>query len=226
MDAVLYTHPHADHIYGIDDLRGFNFSQNAEIPVFGNQWTYDDLPKRFPYIFANSKPGNLTSPPAPTPSPYSPPVGSSPANSQGQAPYNAYAIPRLRLHLLDVSAPHVDILGEKVIPLPVMHGTKECLGFRFQSLAYLTDCSYIPPSTMDRMKGLSVLILDCLRFTPHNTHFNFDAAMAAIAHLKPQKTYLTHLGHEFDYTKSRKKLPKGVFFAYDGLTVKIHEKGK
>jgi len=188
IDAVLYTHPHADHIHGIDELRSFNFIQKSEIPVYGNAWTCDELKTKFPYIF---DPG----------------------------PVEGGGIPLLSLHLIQAHDPFIEVLGEKIVPLPLSHGSKECVGYRIDSVAYVTDCNYIPPLSMERMQGLSVLVLDCLRLEPHGTHFNLDQALDTVSRLKPKKTYLTHLGHEFDYTKQRKKLPKGVSFAYDGLII-------
>lgn len=189
VDAVLYTHPHTDHIAGIDELRSFNFVQKSRIPLYGNAWTYEELKHRFSYIF---NPG----------------------------PIEGGGIPQLDFHLFDPQAPLLEAAGEKIIPIPVSHGSKECIGYRIDSVAYLTDCSYIPPTSLERMKGLSVLILDCLRIKPHGTHLNLDQAIEVISKLKPKRTFLTHLGHEFDYVKSRKLLPKGVAFAYDGLTIK------
>jgi phosphoribosyl 1,2-cyclic phosphate phosphodiesterase len=188
IDAVLYTHPHADHLHGIDELRSFNFIQKSSIPVYGNQWTYDDLKIKFPYIF---NPG----------------------------PVEGGGIPLLTLNLFDARASVIEIQGVKIIPISLSHGSKECIGYRFDSLAYVTDCSYIPPVSMDRLKGLSVLVLDCLRLEPHGTHFNLDQALETVSKLKPKQTFLTHLGHEFDYVEYGKKLPKGVSFAYDGLII-------
>jgi phosphoribosyl 1,2-cyclic phosphate phosphodiesterase len=71
------------------------------------------------------------------------------------------------------------------------------------------------------MKGLSVLVLDCVRLKPHGTHFNLDQALETVRAVRPKKTYLTHLGHDFDYVKWAKKLPKGVYLAYDGLKINI-----
>jgi phosphoribosyl 1,2-cyclic phosphate phosphodiesterase len=73
---------------------------------------------------------------------------------------------------------------------------------------------------MERLKGLSHLVLDCLRLEPHPTHFNLDQALRTVEELKPRKTTLTHLGHDFDYSRWLKKLPKDVFLAYDGLTIR------
>lgn len=191
VDAVLFTHPHADHIHGIDELRSFNFTQKASIPVFGNQWTADELLVKFSYIF---KPA---------------------ARIEGGG------IPQLTLKLIDAYSPEIDILGTKVIPLPLSHGSKECVGYRLDRIAYITDCSYIPELTIERIQGVSVLILDCLRIAPHGTHFNLDQALETIAKVKPKETYLTHLGHDFDYPEWSQKLPKGVALAYDGLKINI-----
>jgi len=188
VDAVLYTHPHADHIHGIDELRSYNFIQKSAIPLYGNAWTCNELRSKFPYVFA-------------------------PGPSEGGG------VPQLTVHPFDPHVPALEVIGEQMVPLPLSHGSKECVGYRFESVAYVTDCSYIPPVSLERMQSLSVLVLDCLRLKPHGTHFNLDQALETIAVLKPKKTYLTHLGHEFDYTKDLKKLPKGVHFAYDGLII-------
>ncbi len=188
IDAVLLTHPHADHIHGIDELRSFNFIQKSKIQVYGNDWTCSELRVKFAYIF-------------------------DPSPSEGGGK------PQLDLHVFQAQDPFVEVLDQKIIPLPVSHGSKETVGYRIGSLAYLTDCNYIPQSTMNRMQDLSVLVLDCIQFGPHNTHLNLEGALSIISKLKPKKAFLTHLGHEFDYTVGSKKLPKGVAFAYDGLTI-------
>jgi len=192
LDAVLYTHPHADHLHGIDELRGYNYIQKESIPVFGNAWTVSHLQHSFSYIF-------------------------SPSQKQ-----EGGGIPKLVLNEFKGSDPHVDAAGIPVIPLALQHGSHfESIGYRVDSVAYVTDCSYIPETTLERMKGLSVLILDCLRLEPHGTHFNLDQALETVSRIRPKKTFLTHLGHEVDYVKWEKKLPKGVHLAYDGLKVKV-----
>ncbi len=190
VDAILYTHPHADHLNGIDEMRSFNFIQQETIPVYGNSWTCEELRSRFTYIFS---PG----------------------------PVEGGGIPQLELRQFDSQSPFIDVVGVQVIPLSLKHGSKECIGYRINSVAYITDCSHIPPTSLDRLKGLSVLVLDCLRITPHSTHFNLDQALKIISQLKPKKTFLTHMGHDFGYKDWVKKLPKGVQLAYDGLKIKI-----
>jgi phosphoribosyl 1,2-cyclic phosphate phosphodiesterase len=192
VDAVLYTHPHADHTHGIDEIRSFNFSQKSAIAAYGNAWTCTELRHKFEYIF---KPG----------------------------PIEGGGIPQVELHEFNAQLQELNIQGIKVVPISLQHGSKECVGYRIDQVAYVTDCSYIPAQSLDRMRWLSVLILDCLRIAKHGTHFNLDQAFETIAQLKPKKTFLTHMGHDFDYPKwmTGKKLPRGVALAYDGLTVRF-----
>lgn len=190
VDAVLYTHPHTDHTHGIDELRSYNFMQNEPIPLFGNEWTVNDLRSRFSYIFL---PG----------------------------PVEGGGIPLLNLELRSAQLPVWDILGLPVTPLSLLHGSKECVGYRVGEIAYVTDCSYIPPASLDRLKGLSVLVLDCVRIKPHRTHFNLDQALDMAQKIGAKKTILTHLSHDFDYKKWVKKLPKGITLGFDGMTVKV-----
>lgn len=198
VDAVLYTHPHADHVQGIDELRSYNFLQRGRIPVFGNTWTQRDLFARFQYIFQPK-------------------------------PIEGGGIPLLDFHLIDpqedVLSGVRDLLGVQVVPIPVLHGTPECVGYRFGSVAYLTDCSYIPDKSLDRLRGLEVLVLDCVRLAPHGTHFNLDQALGIVSQVQPRRTILSHLGHDFDFEEwngsgiQPRKLPPGVELAVDGLVI-------
>lgn len=190
IDAVLYTHPHADHIHGIDELRSYNFIQKQTIPLFGNAWTCKELTQRFPYIFNPGK------------------------HMEGGG------IPLLSLHRINAKANSFSACGIKIIPVSTFHGSMECIAYRIGSFAYVTDCSAIPESSIKRLQDLSVMVLDCLRLTPHPTHLNLKQALEIVAKVKAKKTILTHMGHEFDFQKWRKKLPKGVSLAYDGQTIK------
>jgi len=194
VDAVLYTHPHADHIHGIDELRSFNFVQKQTIPVYGNEWTRSELEQKFSYIF---KPARVI---------------------------EGGGIPLLELRPIDSATSRVDVEGVPVTPISLQHGSRECLGYRVDDLAYVTDCSLIPAHSLERLRDLDVLVLDCLRIAPHGTHFNLEQALQTIETLRPARTFLTHLGHDFDYRtwsgpRSR-KLPKGVSLAYDGLKIR------
>jgi len=202
VDAVLYTHPHADHIHGIDELRSFNFIQKSDIPIYGNHWTASELRGKFPYIF-------------------------NPTTVEGGG------IPQLTLHEFDASVERMNVMGVEIVPLPVAHGSKECVGYRIKDFAYVTDCSEIPQTTLERMQSLEVLMLDCLRIKPHTTHFNLDQALQIAGTLKAKRTVFTHLGHEFEYGTWKQKLsqkvkdqfPKKflerVELAYDGLKLEV-----
>ena len=189
IDAVLYTHPHTDHINGCDELRAYNYTQKGPIPIHGTEWLVNEMRERFPYIF------------------------------DGRTPEGGI-IPTLTPHQFKDTSPKLEIQGVEVIPIALPHGSRETVGYRIDSVAYVADCSYIPKSSLERLKGLDVLILDCARLAPHNTHLHLDKSLEIVSELRPKKTFLTHLGHDFDYTKSAKKLPRGVKFAYDGLKIR------
>lgn len=192
LDAVLYTHPHADHCHGIDDLRAFNFSQRSPVPIYCHDWTADEFLIKFSYIFKKQ-------------------------------PVEGGAIPDLQIRRFDPQVESLEIQGVSVIPLPLEHGSRQSVGYRIESVAYVVDCSYIPPLSMDRLRGLSVLVLDCVQLKPHRTHLNLERALEVVDQLKPQKTFLTHLGHEFDYAQWMKKpdiLPENVSLAHDGLRIR------
>lgn len=190
VDAILYTHPHADHVSGIDEIRSFNYIQKSRIPAFGNAWTCQELKSRYPYIFKPSPPGE------------------------------GGGIPEIDLHEFSSSVKSLNICGVTVIPVALSHGNEECIGFRFGSVAYLTDCNYIPEESLKKLENLDCLVLDCLRIAAHGTHLNLERALEAVERLRPKKTVLTHLGHDFDFKKWSKKLPKGVQLAFDGLVLR------
>jgi len=192
IDAVLITHPHADHISGMDELRAWNFSQKSRIPLYGNEWSVRELKQKFEYIFSPK-------------------------------PIEGGGIPLLDLHLFDAQSPTLEVCGLPFQPIALRHGSQECVAFRLGRLAYVTDCNVIPEDSLRRLEGLDTLVLDCLRIQPHGTHFNVEKALETIERLKPRRTYLTHLGHELDYLEWKKKLPKGVAFAYDGLKITVSD---
>jgi phosphoribosyl 1,2-cyclic phosphate phosphodiesterase len=186
VDAVVFTHAHADHVFGLDDLRIFNFRQRVAIPCYGSAATLAALRRMFAYAFEDGQEG-----------------GGKP-----------------RLELVEVSGPF-RLLGREVVPVPVLHGDLPVLGYRLGGFAYVTDCNFIPESSMQLLSGLEVLILDALRYRPHSTHFSVAEAIAVARRLGARRTYFTHMTHEVDHSAPAAELPPGVEFGYDGLVLDV-----
>lgn len=186
--AVAFTHAHADHLFGLDDLRIFPRYLGCELPVYCRGHVEERIRRSFDYAF----------------------------DPKVQA-YPAGGIPRLTFQSID-SAPF-RVLGAQIIPVPLEHGCYECLGFRVGNVAYCTDVKTIPAGSEELLADLDVLILDCLRDEEHVSHMNFEEAMAAIAALRPKRTFLTHLCHRLEHEATTRRLPPGVELAYDGLRI-------
>jgi phosphoribosyl 1,2-cyclic phosphate phosphodiesterase len=186
VDAVLYTHAHADHVFGLDDLRIFNFRQRRSIPCYGSADALRTLRRIYAYAFEEGQEG-----------------GGKP-----------------RLDLIEIDGAF-DLLGARILPVPVWHGETPVLGFRIGNFAYVTDCSTIPESSFAQLDGLDTLILDALRYRPHSTHFSVEEAVAAAARIGARRTYLTHLAHDIDYAAPAVALPAGVELGYDGLVLDL-----
>ena len=106
-----------------------------------------------------------------------------------------------------------------VTPLEVIHGKLPVIAYRFNDFAYATDLKTIPAESMDGLRDLDVLVLDCVRIKPHSTHLGLEEALAMIDDLKPKRAFLTHLNHDILYDRDSGLLPPNVQFAYDGLVV-------
>jgi phosphoribosyl 1,2-cyclic phosphate phosphodiesterase len=186
VDAVLYTHPHADHVFGLDDLRIFNFLQRAPIPCYGSGATMDRLRQVFAYVFDDSPEG-----------------GGKP-----------------KLDFRAVDRPF-ELLGETVVPIPVLHGEMEVFGYRLGRFACVTDVSWIPERSFDFLAGLDLLVLSALRYRAHPTHFTVAEAIEAASRIGARRTLLTHIAHEIDATRVEVDLPPGIEFGHDGLVVEL-----
>lgn len=112
--------------------------------------------------------------------------------------------------------------GKTVIPIDVMHGDLQVFGYRVDDFAYLTDVKTVAPEEVEKLKNLEVLVLNALRITPHNTHFNLQEALYFIALVQPKKAYLTHISHLLGFHEDvQKELPENVFLAYDNLVITL-----
>ena len=187
VNAILFTHSHADHIMGLDDVRRFNVMQSAAIPAYADERTATDLRRSFPYVF------------------------NPPAEKGGGVP---------QISITTIEGPF-NVGGIGIQPVPIFHGPRPILGFRFGSFAYLTDCNRLADEAWPMLDGIEVLILDALRHRPHPTHFTVSEALQVVERVKPRHTYLTHVCHDLAHAETNASLPRGVELAYDGLALTI-----
>jgi len=184
VDGVLYTHTHADHLHGIDDLRSFCQLQRHQIPLYGSPDHISTITDRFGYTLREAA--------------------------------HHWDLPVLRVEV--VTAPF-ELFGITVTPIPARHGRSLVYGYRIGNMAWLTDVSEIPESSMALLQGLEVLFLDCLRHQPHPTHIHLEQSLAYSGRIAADTTYLIHMTHELEYAALAAQLPEGVFVGYDGLRV-------
>ncbi len=186
LDAVLITHCHVDHVFGLDDIRPLNFRHGA-MGVYANAVAWKDLKRIFQYIF-------------------------NPTHFGG-------GLPQLLPHVVEHNSPFMIGSELEIRPLEVIHGKLPVIAYRFNDFAYATDLKTIPRDSMDGLRDLDVLVLDCVRIKPHSTHLCLEEALEYIEALKPNRAYLTHLNHDIMYERDSRLLPDNVEFGYDGLVV-------
>ncbi len=188
LDAVFFTHAHADHTHGIDDLRAVFIHNRRRVDVYMDEATGRALEKKFRYCFET------------------PPGSEYPAilQSHRMAPGEPVTIDGAGGPIM-------------VLPVLQDHGDIHSLGFRFGGLGYSCDISGLPDESVTAFGGLDVWIVDALRYAPHPSHFSLDDALAWIGRVKPKRAILTNLHSDLDYEALRAKLPAHVEPAYDGL---------
>lgn len=192
LDGVLFTHEHADHVAGIDDLRGFSPRGRDPLPCYGAPETVQFLRESYRYIFANGRP-----------------------SLQGTSR------PRLTLASLQPGHP-VSIAGLEVLPLAFEHGDGRVLGFRIGPLAYLTDVKRVSDEARQALRGVDLLVLNALWWRPHPTHLSIPEAIEAATSIGARRTVLTHLTHETGHADLAARLPAGIEPGYDGQILEIH----
>lgn len=190
IDAVIYTHPHADHIHGIDDLRGFSLARRALTDVYADRPTLERLKDSFGYCFETPPGSNY------------PPIlrahqisHEEPVTIEGQGGPLTF------------------------IPLPQIHGDILSLGFRIGDIAYCSDVSDFPPATVPLLDDLDVLVIDALQYKPHPSHLSLAETLEWIERLKPRRALLTHMHIPLDYATVNAGTPPHVEPAYDGMTL-------
>jgi phosphoribosyl 1,2-cyclic phosphate phosphodiesterase len=130
------------------------------------------------------------------------------------------AVPQLAIRRIGLEP--FEVLAARITPVRLKHGKRfEVLGFRIGNVAYCTDANAIPPESMERLRGLDVLILDALRPRGHATHFSLEEAIEVSRELAPRQTYFTHMSHELEHEATNASLPPGMALAYDGLRIPL-----
>ena len=191
IDAVLFTHDHADHAHGIDDIRAFSKMNAAPIEIYGPGDSLERLAHRFPYIFDDSiKPLPGTSKP------------------EGRT-----------VPVRDREV--VQIAGVDVLPVAVPHGPVTVFGYRIGNLAYVTDAKTVPDDVVGVLKGSTVLVINGLFRTGHPTHLSIPEAVRIAQAIGAERTFLTHLTHDNFHADLEAELPRGMAPAFDGLTIRI-----
>ena len=187
LDGVLFTHAHADHLHGIDDLRAVNRAMNASIRCWMDAETLATAQARFGYVF--------------TPLP---------------ADADMYFKPTLEAAVIEPGRPFT-AGGIPVLPFAQDHGWMTTLGFRFGTMAYSTDIVNLDEDGFAALKGVDTWIVDCLTDHEHATHAHLAKVLGWIERLRPRRAVLTHMGVGLDYQTLASRLPPGVEPAFDGM---------
>ena len=191
-DAVLYTHAHADHSHGIDDLRWLNLAMHSDLDVYGTHDTIDTLRKRFAYAF-------------------------EPLKTFENHPVRYYK-PMLAPHT--ISGPF-EIGAVSIVPFTQDHGFSTTLGFRFGNFAYSTDVVSLDENAFEILEGVDTWVVDSFRREPHQTHSHLDRTLEWIDRVAPRCAVLTHMNHHMDYETLVHELPNCVTPGYDGMILDI-----
>lgn len=192
LDAILLTHQHKDHTAGIDDVRAFNF---VDYPTIRTMHIY----------------GNRTT------------IDRVLHEYDYAFAENKYrGVPVIELHTIDEQQPF-SIGGVEIVPIVGEHSSRfRSVGYRIGDLAYITDFSRIEPSEEAKLIGVKVLVINALRWEPHDSHFSVGEALDVIRRVQPERAFLTHMSHGIGlHAEAEARLPEGVNFAYDGLVVEI-----
>jgi phosphoribosyl 1,2-cyclic phosphate phosphodiesterase len=191
VDAILFTHDHADHVHGIDDIRALSDKSDLPIQMYGPPDSMARLAKRFAYIFDDS-------------------IKALPGTSKPEGA--AHSIPAGKSFRIG----DVDVL-----PVAIPHGPISVYAYRIGKLGYITDAKELPNEAIEAFRGVDVLVLNALFRTQHPTHLSISEAVSVAQKVGARQTWLTHLTHRTSHAELEAELPRGIAPAFDGLTVEI-----
>lgn len=189
IDAVLFTHDHADQTHGIDDLRPIVYINRKRIDAYMDNETANSLVPKFSYIFNGHETGG-----------YPALLNHKPMPATGEKLVISGAGGTIEFEVLDQ-----------------IHGNIKSLGFRFENIAYCNDTNILPQATLNNLQGLDLLIVDALRYDPHPSHANLEQALRWINALMPRKAILTNMHIDLDYQTLCEELPSNVTPGHDNL---------
>ena len=185
LDAIIYTHEHADQTTGIFEMRPFFWKNKKKIPIYGSPRTIKELKDKYTFCFKQK---------------------------DGYKPIMKAFIVKKRFKIFNKKN------NIQIEPLEVTHGMIKATGYLFDKIAYISDCNKISNKVTKKLMNLDILIIDCLRKNKHPSHFNYDDAINFAKFVQPKKTILTNLHIDLDYFTLKKKLPKNIIPAFDGLS--------
>jgi phosphoribosyl 1,2-cyclic phosphate phosphodiesterase len=192
VDAILFTHDHADHVHGIDDIRALSDRSDRPIDMYGPPDSMARLTKRFAYIFDDS-------------------IKALPGTSKPEA-HSHPVLPGQTFRIGDVD----------VTPVSIPHGPISVYGYRIGNLGYITDAKELPEDAVRAFRGVDVLVLNALFRKPHPTPLSVSEAVSAAQKIGARQTWLTHLTHRTGHAELEAELPRGIAPAFDGLTVHVN----
>ncbi len=210
VDAILYTHAHADHTHGIDDIRSLNYHKNAPLPCYADKTTLNALQTRFSYAFKEPVPEFGWFRPCLIPNeitayePFKIAADTDNVDTESDAENNAD-----------------DAEDIEIIPFTQIHGKMLSMGFRIGDFAYSTDANALPEESFAALKGVKLWVVDCLRYEEAPTHAHLELTLQWIERVQPQRAILTHLSHDFDYETLKRALPANVEPGFDGMQLSL-----
>lgn len=193
LDGVVFTHSHADHTHGIDDLRMVVFNMKQRLPVWADGPTQEALLARFSYAFVQPEGSSY------------PPILDLHSITVGKGD-------------VVIGGAGGDI---RMTPFEVRHGMMDSLGFRIGGLVYLPDVNEIPDDVLPLLEDLDVFVLDALRRSPHPTHFHLDEALEWIDRVGAKQGVLTNMHIDLDHAAVDAETPPHITPAYDGMTINV-----